>query len=159
MSALILRNGEGPTLSLGGNTITYKTRSESTNDALGIYELTLRPGSPGAGPHYHKIMTEMFHVLSGTLSMMVGDQTVEVGPGDFVQIPPGVEHAFANRGKETARFMLSFTPALAREGFFEGLAELARTNRMTDEAAMRDLMDRYDQVPTRGIDGWSEMPG
>ncbi len=155
MPALILRQGEGPTVRMGPNSITYKTRSETTGDAVGIYELTLAPGMPGAGPHYHKIMTEMFHILSGTLSMLVDDEIIQAGPGDFIQVPPGVVHAFDNRGKETVRFMLSFTPALAREGFFEGLAELAVSGRFGDAAAMKDLMDRYDQVPTEGIDGWS----
>jgi quercetin dioxygenase-like cupin family protein len=158
MPALILQNGEGPTLSYGGVRITYKTRSETTNDALGIYEITLPAGSPGAGPHYHKIMTEMFYVLSGALSLMVDGQPVEAGQGAFVQIPPGVVHAFGNRGVEPARFMLSFTPALAREGFFEGLADLARSGRIGDEGAMQDLMARYDQYPTSGVEGWSETP-
>lgn len=157
MPALILTDREGPTLALGGMSIIYKTRSESTNDAVGIYEVTLGPKSPGAGPHYHKIMTEMFYVLSGTLAMTADGKAVDAGPGCFVQIPPGVVHSFQNRAAEPVRFLLTFTPALAREGFFEGLFDLARGNRLGDAGAMLDLMNRYDQYPAEGIDGWSRM--
>lgn len=158
MPALILRNGEGPTITFGGSSITYKSRSEMTNDALGFYEMTLAPNSPGAGPHYHKIMTELFYVLAGKLSMMVDGKPIEASAGDFVEIPPRVVHAFYNGASEPARFILSFTPALAREGFFEGLADLARTNRLGDQAAMLDVMNRYDQYPTSDMSGWSR-PG
>lgn len=155
MRALILKDGEGETLAGGGFSITYKTRSEMTNDAVGIYEITLAAGSPGAGLHFHKIMTEMFHVLSGTLSMTIDGETIEAGPNTYVHVPPGVVHSFSNRGSEPARFMLTFTPALAREGFFEGLLKLAKEQRLGDQSAMLELMEKYDQYPTSGVEGWS----
>ncbi len=57
------------------------------------------------------------------------------------------------------RFTLSFAPALGREGFFEGLARLAAAGRLSDRAAMADLMARYDQEPLAGFAAWSEVSG
>ncbi|MEA1831858.1 cupin domain-containing protein [Methylobacterium durans] len=152
----ILRAGEGAHVRINGMEITYLARSASTHDAMGIYGVTLAARSPGAGLHRHAALTETFEVHAGTLAMRIDGRDVDLGPGDFVLIPPGQPHAFANRSQAPVRFTLSFTPALEREGFFEGLAKLAAENRLADEVAMERLMRRYDQEPLEGFDGWSE---
>jgi len=154
--ALIQKRGAGRTVSAGRMTVEYLATSDLTDDAIGIYLLTLAPHSPGAGPHFHERMTEAFHVHSGTLSMMVDGAPIEATPGDFVLVRPGTVHAFANKGDAPAVFTLTFTPALAREGFFEGMAALADADRMDDKEAMLALMAKFDQVPVDGIGGWSD---
>ncbi|MGT2487609.1 cupin domain-containing protein [Methylobacterium oryzae CBMB20] len=104
-------------------------------------------------------MTETFSVEAGRLALHVDGADHDLGPGDFALIPPGVAHAFANRGDRPARFTLSFAPALGREGFFEGLAKLAAEGRLSDQAAMTELMARYDQEPLAGFAGWSDIGG
>lgn len=153
--ALIQPRGTGTTVQAAGMTVEYLATSDRTADAIGIYRITLAPASAGAGPHYHDRMTETFEVHSGTLAMMVDGAPVDAGPGDFVLIPPGVVHAFANRSDEPAVFTLSFTPALGREGFFEGMARLSEADRLDDVDAMLALMADYDQVPVDGIAGWT----
>ena len=49
--------------------------------------------------HYHKRKSETFYVQSGRLSMWTldptGDEsTFEMGPGDVLEIPPGLRHQF-----------------------------------------------------------------
>jgi mannose-6-phosphate isomerase-like protein (cupin superfamily) len=156
MEALVLNDGEGHQLSAGGMTVTYKVTSDRTGDALGVYEITLAAQSPGAGLHFHDVLIEVFHVLSGTLSMTLDGRAVEAGPGCFVHVPPKVVHSFHNRGETPVRFVLTFAPALSREGFFEGLAALSREGRLGDAAAMREVMAKYDQTPIRGVEGWSQ---
>ncbi|WP_336489869.1 cupin domain-containing protein [Methylobacterium nigriterrae] len=153
----ILRAGEGESVRIGGMRVTYLARSRSTHDAMGIYAVSLAPHSPGAGLHRHAVLTETFEVHEGTLSLRIDGRDLDAGAGDFVLIPPGQPHAFANRGDRPVRFTLSFTPALAREGFFEGLAKLAAQGRLSDEDAMERLMRRYDQEPLEGFGGWSEI--
>lgn len=72
-----------------------------------IYELANpidRPGEsvaiadmrqlPFAEPHYHvNDETEIYFVLQGTGTVMVGDHVQEVGPHDVVVTPPGRAHA------------------------------------------------------------------
>ena len=140
----------------------------------------LRRASDGR-PEQHDRIIDVVIVHSGRGTLLVGGQMVnptgnpatgeylgtgidggqrhDLGPGDFALIPPGVAHAFANRGDRPVRFTLSFAPALGREGFFEGLARLAAEGRLGDAAAMTDLMARYDQEPLAGFAGWSSVSG
>ena len=48
----------------------------------------IEPGFPGPPPHHlHEHLHEMFYVLEGTLTMRVGEETIERGPGSFACIP------------------------------------------------------------------------
>lgn len=151
----LLRAGEGKTVTIGKLSVTYKVTSDQTDDRLGIYEITLAPRTIGATPHFHRVMTEVFHVASGALTLLVGEKEMVAEAGAIVRVPPATVHAFANRGGEPAVFMLSFVPALGREGFFEGLAALSQGGRMSDREAVRDLLQRYDQEPVQGVPGWA----
>lgn len=42
--------------------------------------------------HYHAFHTESLLVLEGAGTMIVGDETVFVSPGDFLSIPPNTFH-------------------------------------------------------------------
>ena len=50
-------------------------------------------------------------MLEGELTFTVEGEEVVAGPGVFVLVPPGVEHAFANRGDVAARFVNVHAPA------------------------------------------------
>ncbi|MGH1591190.1 cupin domain-containing protein [Methylobacterium phyllosphaerae] len=157
--ASVVQRGLGANAVIGGMRISYLARSDETADGLGIYRVAMDPRTPGAGLHRHARLTETFSVEAGRLALRVADADHDLGPGDFALIPPGVAHAFANRGDKPLRFTLSFAPALGREGFFEGLARLAAEGRLADQAAMTDLMARYDQEPLAGFAGWSDVSG
>jgi mannose-6-phosphate isomerase-like protein (cupin superfamily) len=154
-----IHRSPGPDAQIGRMRVFYLARSDETADALGIYRIAMDPRSPGAGLHRHARLTETFSVETGRLALHVDGTDHDLGPGDFALVPPGVAHAFANRGDQPVRFTLSFAPALGREGFFEGLARLAAEGRLADQAAMTDLMARYDQEPLAGFAGWSAVGG
>ena len=42
--------------------------------------------------HRHDHEDEMFLVISGTLQMELESKTIELGPGEFVVIPKGIDH-------------------------------------------------------------------
>ena len=42
--------------------------------------------------HHHAFHTETLLILEGTANMVVGDENVEVGPGDFLAIPKTTPH-------------------------------------------------------------------
>ncbi len=50
--------------------------------------------------HSHAHEDELFVVLQGTLRMEFRDKTVEVGPGEILVVPKGVEHLPRTNGEE-----------------------------------------------------------
>ena len=42
--------------------------------------------------HYHKEVTEFYHILEGTGEMELGKDVVELKPGVTILIPPGLAH-------------------------------------------------------------------
>jgi len=51
----------------------------------------------GAKPHYHKIATELYYVLSGEGVLILDGEEHEMRTGSVALIPPGVTHAARGR--------------------------------------------------------------
>jgi quercetin dioxygenase-like cupin family protein len=83
----------------------------------------------------------MFYVLEGTLTMQLGEETHEAGPGTFVCVPPGVVHAFRNASDEPVRFLNFNTPG-GFENYMRDLAEAARSAPLQE--AVGRVASRYD---------------
>jgi quercetin dioxygenase-like cupin family protein len=134
-----------------GERFTFTDTAATTNGELLAFELGLKPGGAVPVPHVHPIQTERFEVVSGRMRFRVGLRHVEAGPGDVLEIEPGVTHGFANAGGEEARVRVEVRPALAMEEMFADVIALARTGRMTRRGMPRNLLDfavlarTYDQ--------------
>jgi uncharacterized cupin superfamily protein len=64
---------------------------------VGVSIAWLRPGDESFVFHAHKVEEEWLYVLSGRAMVDLGDQSVEVGPGDFVAFPaPQEPHLVRN---------------------------------------------------------------
>jgi mannose-6-phosphate isomerase-like protein (cupin superfamily) len=61
--------------------------------------LILDHSEPGHGPRLHRHpYDETWVVHEGNLTFHLGDDQLQVGPGDIVIAPPGVPHKFTNDG-------------------------------------------------------------
>ena len=58
--------------------------------------------------HSHDTEDELFLVVDGAMTMHFRDRTVEVGPGEFIVIPHGVEHMPSSQAETS---ILLFEPA------------------------------------------------
>ncbi len=105
----------------------------------------LVPAGGGPPPHIHTREDETFYLLEGELEFRVGDATITAGAGDFVSVPRGTIHNFRNVGTETARMVLTFTPA-GIEGWFEETLEPA-----PNEVRAEDVPDNMDEVVERFV--------
>jgi len=126
--------GAGPAYWGPGDRYTFLATGEETGGAYFAMEAWV-PSGGGPGPHVHTREDETFYVLEGEIEFTLGDDTVVAGPGDFVNVPRGIVHCFHNAGTETARLVLTFTPA-GIEGFF----------RETLDSAPSDSQDVPDNV-------------
>lgn len=46
------------------------------------------------GNHYHKLKDELFLVISGEVTYTLNGEEGSAGPGDLIDVPAGVHHAF-----------------------------------------------------------------
>ena len=76
-----------------GTRMTVKATAESTGGTFGLIEVRLAAGfSPPQHIHHHE--DESFWILEGTLTVVCGGRTSQVGPGSFVYLPRGLPHTF-----------------------------------------------------------------
>ncbi|MBC7799779.1 MAG: cupin domain-containing protein [Gemmatimonadaceae bacterium] len=91
-----------------------------TGDRYQVETLDSHPGK-GPAPHVHSREDEWYFVLSGgPITFTAGDQTAELGVGDFIDLRSGSVHAYKNTGKP-ARLVACNAPA----GFERFQQELA----------------------------------
>ena len=141
MDVTVHQPGEGETVG-GATTVTIKATGEATNGSFYLGETLIEPGFPGPPPHRHKRLHDMFYVLDGTLTMRVGDETLDLEPGSFVCVPPGVVHTFSNPRDAPVRFLNFNTPA-GWENYMRDLAaSLARGTPTQEEIG--EIASRYD---------------
>ena len=114
--------GEGRSLSVLGNTFTFKVTSADTGDAYSLIEITSPPNG-GLPPHVNTRESEAHIVLRGVYRFVLGTEIHEVGPGAVFFVPRGTLHAFQNVGAEPSRMLLIPSPGGNNEAFIAELAE------------------------------------
>jgi mannose-6-phosphate isomerase-like protein (cupin superfamily) len=140
--ATIHRPGEGEHIGAGPSAVTIKATAEDTAGAFYLGEARLEPGFPGPPLHRHRQLHDMFYVLEGSLSVTVGDETLELEAGSFACLPPGTPHTFANTSDQPVRFLNFNTPA-GWENYMRDLGELLASGEATP-AAIGEIASRYD---------------
>lgn len=124
--AIFLRPGEGRDYPMGGIRALFKADGAETEDKYSISEWWLEPHTQGPGAHSHP-EDDVFYVLEGTMSFLVGDEWIDAPKGSFVLAPAGMRHDFQNRSDARAGVLnLSFPGPF--EPAMEGIAEWFRRN-------------------------------
>src|SRR3954454_14052105 len=74
-----------------------------------LAEARVQPGQRTT-PHYHPLTEEIYYLLEGTGRMRIGDEVLDVQPGDAIAIPPGAVHTIENTGTATLKFLCCCAP-------------------------------------------------
>lgn len=106
---LVLGPGEGRSYPMGRISAVFKADGAEADGRCSISEWWLEPHTQGPGAHHHP-EDDIFYVLEGTMSILVGDGWVDATPGSFVLVPGGVTHDFENRGDHRAGVLNVSTP-------------------------------------------------
>nr|WP_211239672.1 cupin domain-containing protein [Jiangella gansuensis] len=127
VSATFRPAGQRPDLTYpsSGVTIDYLATGASSDGDFGLYRWTAGPTESGPAPHFHRTISESFFILDGTMRIYTGTEWIETHAGDYVYVPPGGLHGFRSVTGVPASMLLLFTPGAPREGYFEGLIEVA----------------------------------
>lgn len=113
----------GPAFWGPGDHYTFLVTGAESGGAYFAMEALVPPGG-GPPPHIHRREDETFYLIDGRIEFLLGEDRITAGPGDFINVPRGTVHCFRNTGVETARMVLTFTPA-GMEHFFEATLEPA----------------------------------
>jgi quercetin dioxygenase-like cupin family protein len=118
----------------------------SATESLGMFELTVPPGSNVPPPHSHANNEECVYVLAGTLRYSVGAETRDLTVGQTMRTPRGEVHAFSNPFAETARALIVMSPDVGAQ-YFRDVAAVVDAGGPPDKAALLAVMARYGLTP------------
>jgi quercetin dioxygenase-like cupin family protein len=142
MGAVVHRPGEGERLGVGASQLFLKATGEDTAGSFFLSETVVEPGFPGPPPHRHERLHDMFYVLEGELTFLLGEETQRLPAGSFVCVPPGTVHTFSNPTEEPVRFLNFNTPS-GWENYMRDLSAAAQSGSLTPET-IRQIASRYD---------------
>lgn len=103
-NGIFLPPGGGRAYPMNRLSAVFKADGEESAGLYSISEWWLEPRTPGPGPHSHE-EDDVFYVIEGTVSFLLGDRRVDAPKGSFVLAPGGVTHDFENRSSERAGFL------------------------------------------------------
>jgi quercetin dioxygenase-like cupin family protein len=119
----------------------------SPSGSMGVFELTVPPGSNVPPPHSHSENEEIVYVLDGTLRYTVGADTRDLAPGETMNTPRGTVHGFSNPFGTLARALIILSPDIGAQ-YFRDVAAVANAGGPPDKAALVAVMTRYGLVPS-----------
>ena len=107
---IVVPPGEGRHYPCGAMSSVFLADGEETGDRYSVSIWWVDAGRPGPGPHSHEANEELFYVIEGTMTFLVGDQHVDAAAGTFLRIPARVTHDFENRTARRAGALNVFIP-------------------------------------------------
>ena len=118
----------------------------SQTESLGMFELTVPPGSNVPPPHSHTNNEEVVFVLEGTLRYTVDAETRDLTPGQTMRTPRGSVHGFSNPFGSVARAIITMAPDVGAKNF-QDVAAVVSAGGPPDKAALVAVMSRYGLAP------------
>lgn len=108
------RNGEHR--GLGVSVIEFKVVPQDSNGLLILENRFHAKGGPARHLHYDQ--DEWFYVLEGEFMIEVGQERLNLQPGDSLLAPRQVPHVWAHAGNSRGSILITFMPAGKMEAFF-----------------------------------------
>ena len=121
-----IRADQGLTFEDGPDRGRVLVFGHQTGGRYSLMEWTVASGAVpllGYGAHSHGEIEETFLVRSGSLEFLLGEKITTLNTGDFVRVPAGARHGYANTSGAPVELLVSFYP-----GGFEELFVKYRTD-------------------------------
>lgn len=89
----------------------FLRHGEDTHGEYSVIE-QYKPGGAGPPPHVHPFEDGASYVMAGEMTVIiVGGQTIVLGPGSLGHVPRNTVHEFKITSKEVCRRLNYYTPA------------------------------------------------
>lgn len=108
--AIYLPASGGRKYDLGKMQAVFKADEHETQQRYCISEWWLEPYTDGPGSHSHEKNDDMFYILEGTASILVGEQWLEASKGAFILVPANTTHDFKNQTDSKLGLLNIFIP-------------------------------------------------
>lgn len=118
---IFLPPGAGRAYPMGRISAVFKADGDETQRGYSISEWWLEAHTQGPGAHSHP-EDDVFYVIEGTMSFLIGDRWIDAPKGSFVLAPGGMTHDFQNRSDNRAG-ALNFSIPGDFEQHMPGIAE------------------------------------
>ena len=115
---LTLNNDEGRRFEMGRDSVVIKVSGNDTGNTYSLMHWTVAPGA-SVPPHVHNKYEETFYVLKGSMDFLLFEDTIPVSEGDFVRVPAGGRHGYANKSGKPTELLVGFIPGGMEEFFYK----------------------------------------
>jgi mannose-6-phosphate isomerase-like protein (cupin superfamily) len=122
----VIRKGAGIAFQADDDRARLIVSGSDTDGRYSLLEWTVAAGSRlndseprDFGPHIHRECEEGFLIRSGSLEFLIGAEVVTLEAGDYVRVPPGVVHGYANTSGKPVEMLVSFYPGGFEELFLK----------------------------------------
>lgn len=128
---IVLPPKQGRIYDCGTMRAVFKADGVETGDRYSVSEWWLSPNSKGPGAHSHDDNDELFFVIEGRPSILIGETWHALPAGSFLLIPAQTTHDFENRTTAPAGLLNVFVPG----GFERNMAGIVEWFRRASAAA------------------------
>jgi mannose-6-phosphate isomerase-like protein (cupin superfamily) len=117
---ILLVAGEGEVV--GDSSAEKRIELLCDRDELHVTWTRMGAGLDGAAPHVHRSHSDLFYVLEGELTFLVGPDSDErtLSAGTLVLVPPLAVHGFRNDSNEEARYLNFHAPGSGFADYLRG---------------------------------------
>ena len=114
--------GQGRAYQMPTMRAVFHADGEESSNRYSVSEWWLEPMSDGPGAHSHEANDEIFRIVDGTMSVLVGDRWIDAPSGSVIVVPAGVTHDYANRTAAPAALFNVFIPG----GFEKNMPDIVK---------------------------------
>ena len=107
---ILVSPGEGRQYQCGPMHASFLADGAESEDRYSVSIWRVAPHSAGPGPHRPETNEELFYVIEGTITFIVGDQRVDAPAGSFLRVPAGMMHDFENNTARPAGVFNVYIP-------------------------------------------------
>jgi mannose-6-phosphate isomerase-like protein (cupin superfamily) len=132
---------DSPAYWIADHRMTLLIPGEQTRHVYSVLEAFVVPGG-SPPPHIHHREDELFYVLEGEFSILVGEETVRASTGACVHVPAGTVHTFRNEGGAPGRLIIMYTPA-GFENYFSTAGTPATHGDDTPPPVTQEMLERF----------------
>lgn len=113
-----------PNINVLGMVTKVKITHAQTYGQFSCIETHLAPLQMGPPPHVHYELDEIMRVTEGTVTILAGDEVIEIATGGYHFRPRGIVHTFWNGHDTPAKFIDMYPSSQDFAHYLEELSQL-----------------------------------